>query len=134
MLFSTFKYTLIHILLLGIVLEFHERPENISVIPSRPAHFQCSVHATVPTSIVWQYQSSKNSPALIIGDETGPVSSKYSITVGLRNSVLTVHNVTQSDQGIYICVATTGQRSINASAQLGIIGKQCPVPYFHVQV
>ena len=121
-------------MLIGIVLEFHRRPENISVIPSRPAHFQCSVHATVTTSIVWQYQSSKNSPALIIGDETGPVSSKYSITVGLRNSELTVHNVTQSDQGIYICMAAAGQRSINASAQLGIIGKQHPVTYFHVQL
>ena len=115
------------IILIGIILEFDDRPENIAVISSRPAHFQCSVHAS-PTSIVWQYQSNDNSPAQIniVGDETGPVSSKYSITVGLRSSMLTIHNVTWSDQGIYICVVTAGRQSINASAQLGIIGKQWP--------
>ena len=104
-------------------MEFDERPESVSIVPLSSVNFRCSIHTSSPPTIVWLYHSRESSSTQTVGDDTGPVSSKYSVTVGMGSSVLTVHNVGQSDEGIYICMATAGQQSINASAQLHIISE-----------
>ena len=106
-------------------MEFDEQPESVSVVSLRSVNFQCSVHASFPSTIVWLYHRRESSSIQTVGDDTGPVSSKYSVSVGMGSSVLTVHNVGQSDEGSYICMVTASQQSISASAQLHIIGESC---------
>lgn len=106
-------------------MEFDERPESVSVVPLNSVIFQCSVHASFPSTIVWLFRRRESSSIQTVGDDTGPVSSKYSVSVGMGSSVLAVHNVDQSDEGSYICMVTARQQSINASAQLHIIGESC---------
>ena len=110
-------------------MEFDERPESVSVVPLSSVNFQCSVHASpFGSTIVWLYRRRESSSIQTVGDDTGSVSSKYSVSVGMGSSVLTVHNVDQSDEGSYICMVTARQQSINASAQLHIIGESRNYP------
>ena len=80
-------------------MEFDERPESVSVVPLNSVIFQCSVHASFPSTIVWLFRRRESSSIQTVGDDTGPVSSKYSVSVGMGSSVLAVHNVDQSDEG-----------------------------------
>ena len=87
---------------------------------------ECSVTANPPTNIMWMKKSSERNQALINTQRIAITDQVTNSTSGpTSRSILTISNVEASDNGNYICEASSesSPSSVSADFTLCVIGK-----------
>ena len=88
-------------------------------------NIECSVTANPPANIMWMKQSSERNHALINNHRIAITDQLTSSTSGpISRSVLTISNMEVSDNGNYICEASSesSPSSVSADFTLCVIG------------
>ena len=85
--------------------------------------FQCNVQSVEMPSILWTLTSTFSQVTRTISNAAGSLDSAYSVTFpNQQSSNLTINNVQLQNDGVYTCVATTGDLTDQASSRLSILG------------
>ena len=109
---------------------FTIKPQNLTVYQSGRAAFHCSVHSVLKPNFAWNYLRKGASKAETIASKRGPLSVDYTIIPGQSSQTLLITNVQWRHEGVYKCIVSSGNRHIQAEANLHVPSEYMVVRYY----
>ena len=98
------------------------RPIDQSIVQSERVELQCFVRSSLTPTFMWNFKRKGKSPQLIV-DGHNPLSSDYLLKLGRRSQVLIIKKVRWIQGGVYKCIVSTDNSTIQAEANLDVLSK-----------
>ena len=102
-------------------LSFIAQPLNQSVFQFERAELFCFVRSTLNPTFAWNFVRKGKTRSIV--DRHNPLSPDYFIKLGERSQLLIIKETKWVHEGVYRCIASTGNKTIQAEAMLQVLGK-----------
>ena len=106
-------------------LSFINQPFNQSILQYERVELECFVRSTLTPKFIWKF--TRKGLSQLIVDGHNPLTLDYFVKLGERSQVLIIKEAKWIHEGIYQCIVSTDNRTIQAEAKLDVLGKYANV-------
>ena len=102
-------------------LSFITKPVNQSILQNEREQMECFVRSTLTPRFTWKFTRKGQSQLIVDGHD--PLTLDYFIKLGERSQVLIIKEAKWKHEGIYQCIVSTLNDSVQAEAKLNVLGE-----------
>ena len=102
-------------------LSFIDKPANKTVREYEGVELHCMVCSTATPAFSWKFTRKGSEHSIV--DEHNPLTPDYLIKLGERSQLLIIREAEWKYEGVYKCIVSTDSNTVQAEANLSVLGK-----------